>query len=472
MAHDNRTRRMKRSEARREPEQDWRAVPVLPLSTRALYWAAQAALHLALPLLVIVLLGRARRERGFLHGLSERFGLGARAAPGSVWIYAASLGETRAASPLIRELRAAGYRVLLTHQTPAGLDEGWRLFPDDDGIVHRYVPIDLFWAVRLFLKRNKVALGIVLEIEIWPAMLLEARRAHVPMIMANGNMLKPSMARNHGLRAHLLRFYREFTHVFTRTDEYRDRYLALGVAPERISVVGDLKYDQWIVPEHPERGRTLRAGWRGVEKVLMIASSVRDEEPALLDMVAGLLGDSPGLGVVWAPRSPQRFDAVARALQDAGLSVARRSDMDATMTAPIPNGTQVLLGDSLGEMNIWYAMADLVFVGASLVNMGGHNLMEPFALGKPVVMGPSIYSIEFAARDAATSGAFESLPDAVALRARVAELLSDEAGLNTMARQALSHGTNRTGAASRTLAGLRALLPPADDGPSGNLKAR
>lgn len=438
-----------------------------PPATRVLYALTQVLAHLILPLAPILALQRARREPDFLRHLSHRIGLGPTGGGGAVWVYAASLGEMRAASPLIERLRAAGHGVLIGYQTPAGLNAGRALFAGDPGITHRYVPLDLFWAMRLFLRRARPILLIVLEVEIWPAMLVESARAGVPLVLANGNLVQRVPGQRRGwLKRQLLHLYRLFDHIFTRTDAFAARYAEIGVSPARISVVGELKYDQRIDPADPVLGAALRARWAadgdGDGPVLMLASTVHDEEPALLAMVARLLAHNPRLRVLWVPRSPQRFDAVAQALTAKGLPVLRRSSLGPGMTGALPRGIRIMVGDSLGEMNRYYAMADLVFVGASLGNQGGHNIMEPMALGKPVVMGPSIWGIAFDAEPAATAGAFESLSDAPALEARIAALLADPATLNAMAQRASAFAASRTGASARTMAGLAALLPPTD----------
>lgn len=438
----------------------------LPLLTRAAYIVLQFAAHLVLPMLLAGLLWRARKEPAHLRHLSHRLGLGPVGTPGAVWVYAASLGETRAASPLIRQLRQDGFRVLLSHQTPAGLAEGWRLFPDDSGIIHRYTPVDLFWAVRLLLFRARPVALVILEVELWPAMLIETARRRVPIVMANGNLLERSMGRGGGvggwLRTRLMSLYKLFSLIFTRDEAYRNRYLCVGVDPGRVKVVGDLKFDQWIDPAHPVIGHLARERWRGAERVLMIASSVKAEEPALMPMVVRLLASDPGLRVLWVPRSPQRFDAVADAISAAGLTVARRSALGPAMAGPMPD-TALLVGDSTGEMNVYYAMADLVFVGASLVDHGGHNIMEPLALGRPVVMGPSIYGIAFAAEPAAEAGAFESLPDVDSLEVRIAALLAEPEALSRMSEAARNFAKTRTGASMQTAKGLKALLSEANN---------
>ncbi|KPQ06139.1 MAG: 3-deoxy-D-manno-octulosonic-acid transferase [Rhodobacteraceae bacterium HLUCCA12] len=432
----------------------------LPAGVRALYVLVQGVLHLVLPLAPLLVLPRARREPDFLRHLSHRIGLGPTGAGGAVWVYAASLGEMRAASPLIARLRAAGHPVLLTSQTPAGLNAGRTLFKGDAGVTHRYVPLDLFWAMRLFLRRARPALLIVLEVEIWPAMLIESAQAGVPMVMANGNLVQRTPGKPYRWsKRQLLTLYGLFDAIFTRTPEFAERYRAIGVDPGRIHVVGELKYDQGIDPADPALGRGLRARWAGREtRVLMLASTVQDEEGALLAMTTRLLAADPGLRVLWVPRSPQRFDAVARALAARGLAVLRRSVLGPGMDGPIPAETRVILGDSLGEMNRYYAMADLVFVGASLNALGGHNIMEPMALGKPVVMGPSTWGITFDAEPAGAAGAFESLPDPTALEARIAALMTDADALADMARNAQAFADARKGASARTMAGLAPLL--------------
>lgn len=188
----------------------------------------------------------------------------------------------------------------------------------------------------------------------------------------------------------------------------------------------------------------------------MIASSVAEEEPALLDMVATLVALPRPPRVIWAPRSPQRFDAVAGALSARGLSPARRSGLT---LSDAPTDTPVLLGDSLGEMATWYSAADLVFVGASLVDHGGHNIVEPLAQGRPVIMGPSTWGIAFPAEQARAAGALVTAPDAQALAATAEHLLTTPAALARLARAANGFSESHLGAARRSADALSALVP-------------
>ena len=429
----------------------------LQFSTKTFYVIEQIIAHMLIPLIILLLIFRSRKEPAHLKNLKHRIGFGPVGQKGAIWVYAASLGETRAVSPLIYRLRSEGFKVLLTHQSPAGLAEGARIFGLDSGVTQCYVPLDFFWAVRIFLQRSKPLALVVMEIEIWPAMLIETARKGVLVTMANGNLLDRSTDKKDYLRRRLNNLYQSFNHIFTRTDEYRSRYLSIGVKPENVSVVGELKFDQSIDPAQLNLSKKLHSKLIGAQRILMIASSVRAEERLLLPMVVRLISADPGLRVVWVPRSPQRFRAVEDALTAKGVTVQKRSSMGSLIDGT-PTNAQVLLGDSIGEMNVYYPLADLVFVGASLVDHGGHNVVEPMALGKPIVMGPSIYGVAFAASPAAIDGALEILPDAKALETRITALMLNSGSLAQMSAAATNFINNKAGAADKTCVGIKALL--------------
>ena len=429
----------------------------LQFSTKTFYVIEQIIAHMLIPLIILLLIFRSRKEPAHLKNLKHRIGFGPVGQKGAIWVYAASLGETRAVSPLIYRLRSEGFKVLLTHQSPAGLAEGARIFGLDSGVTQCYVPLDFFWAVRIFLQRSKPLALVVMEIEIWPAMLIETARKGVLVTMANGNLLDRSTDKKDYLRRRLNNLYQIFNHIFTRTDEYRSRYLSIGVKPENVSVVGELKFDQLIDPAQLHLSKKLHSKLIGAQRILMIASSVRAEERLLLPMVVRLISADPGLRVVWVPRSPQRFRAVEDALTAKDVTVQKRSSMGSLIDGT-PTNAQVLLGDSIGEMNVYYPLADLVFVGASLVDHGGHNVVEPMALGKPIVMGPSIYGVAFAASPAAIDGALEILPDAKALETRITALMLNSGSLAQMSAAATNFINNKAGAADKTCVGIKALL--------------
>ena len=405
---------------------------------------------LILPAVCLAVL-RARKEPEATRHMAERFGGGATGPVGAVWIYAASLGEVRSAAPLVERMLAGGRAVCLTVQSPAGRAAGARLFGDairEGRLTLRWVPLDLTWAMARFLRRLRPAMGVVMVNEIWPAQVLVARRLGVPMAMADGNVTERTVRRG-GVRTELLR---QFRTIATKGDRYRDRYAALGVDPGRMAVVGEVKFDLVSDPALVAAGRALRIRWAGEGPVLLVASSVEAEEAALVALILDL-----GHRAIWAPRSPQRFDAVAGALAAAGVTVARRSDLGDGLTGD-PEGAQVILGDSVGEMAAWYAAADLVFVGATLADHGGHSVVEPLAAGLPVLIGPSVWGIEFPAREAAEAGALAILPDAAALAAEAGRLLRDPGALTAMSDRAAAFVDVHRGAAERTHAALLRVL--------------
>ena len=392
----------------------------LPIKTRMAYFIYQIAYHLVLPLSGLFALWRARKEPGHLYHMSHRWGLGPVGAKGAVWIYAASLGEMNAARPLVQEFLNHGHNVLLTHLSPAGFNRGVQQFGNNPQVTHLYMPFDCFWTVQLFLRRAKPAFGIVLEIEIWPSMLIEADRLSIPMFMANGNLLPNRMKRLQKWRRHGLYLYRLFDHIFTRSQDYVERYIATGVRPENISIVGELRLDTLPDQDLLAFGRNLRQTWN-TTFTFMIASSVKGEEVILQKIVANFLQAVPQARVILVPRSPQRFDAIADLLHSCEIPYTRRSQI----TDSIKSKNKVLIGDTLGEMDLYLGLADVVFVGASFTDMGGHNIIEPLSAGRPVIMGPSTYGIDFIARPAQQAGVFETFETPQAIYTHLLALNED-----------------------------------------------
>lgn len=427
---------------------------VRPLWLRfALY---QAVLHLALPLLLGLMALRTRKEPLAIRHFAHRLGFGPKAGRGAVWIFAASLGEVRAASPLIDALRARGHRICLTVTSPAGLIEARRLYADRAGIATGYAPLDLAWTLGIFLMRQRPAAYLAVESEIWPGKLMLTALAGIPRAQVNGNLVERSLTRRIlGLPNPILPFLTAYDLVLTKSEAHRDRYIRTGVDPARIALPGELKFDLALPPGQRETGAALKADWAENRPVFLIASSVSGEEPALLALTAALMALPRPPRILWAPRSPQRFDAVAAALTAAGHRLQRR-----TQTPDLRQvSADILLGDSLGEMTIWYEAADLVFVGASLVDHGGHNIVEPLAQGRPVVMGPSTWGIAFPAEDAQAAGVLIPARDAEALTRTVTRLLADPAAVSKLSARAASFSTAHLGAARRSADILAPLLP-------------
>jgi len=374
------------------------------MTTVVIYWLYQITFPLFMMFALILAVWRSLKEPSHLKRLADRFGFGPVGPKGAIWVYAASLGEMNAARPLVQVFLDNGHDILLTHLSPAGLKAGQRFFGDNPQVTHRYIPLDFFLMVKIFLRRAQPACGIVLEIEIWPAMLVEADRLGVPMYLANGNLLARAMPRLNTWKRNGLHMYRLFDHIFTRAEDYVNRYETVGVLRKDLTITGELRLDKTSNPLSIAKGRAWREAWAGKEFTFMISSSVEAEEDALMQCCKDLSKRLPTVKIIWVPRSPQRFNAISQKAKKASLLSMKRSSHKTS----IPNKIKIFIGDSMGEMDIYLGMADIVFVGASFDNSGGHNIIEPLSAGCPVVMGPSTYGIDFIAKDAASAGVFHS----------------------------------------------------------------
>ena len=376
----------------------------LPLSTLLIYALYQTIFPFFIIYGLLIALKRSLKEPSHLKRLSDRFGLGPIGEKGAIWIYAASLGEMNAARPLVQVFLDNGHYILLTHLSPAGLEAGQKFFGDNPKVTHRYMPLDFFLLVRLFLLRARPSCGIVLEIETWPAMLVEADKLKLPMYLANGNLVALALKRLESWKRHSLYMYRLFNHIFTRSEEYVDRYRGTGVELQDLTVIGDLKLENPRNPELIAKGQAWRKAWVDESFTLLIASSVQAEEEILIQSCIELFKKVPNMRVIWVPRSPQRFEALSKKIKNAGIVSTNRSKVFNDIS-PI---NRLLVGDSIGEMDLYLGMADIVFVGASFNNGGGHNIVEALSAGCPVVMGPSTHGIDEVAKDAASAGVFYS----------------------------------------------------------------
>lgn len=371
------------------------------------------ALHLVLVPALLYLWRRARKEALYSHNLGERFGGGAAVEPGSVWVHAVSLGELRAARPLIDELLTCGTRVLITNMTAAGRAEAEKLFagPIVQGqVAVRWSPVDLSWSCARFLRRHRPALGIIMEIELWPQMIASANLAKVPLVLAQAQYPEKSFIRdqnNLGLRAHLVQ---GLTLVLAKSERHAARFRKFG-APN-VEVMGELRFEQPIPQKQLAKAETLRHHIAPNRPVFCLASTAPDEDDLLIPVLARLKHEAtksnrPQPFFVYVPRHPRSFDRAAAKLVAAGLTFARRSsalDVNLTAHAPLPEQLDGLFGDSLGEIYFYLALSDGVFIGDSLNDEGSHNIIEPLSVGKHVVVGPSIWGIEYPAVEALAAG--------------------------------------------------------------------
>jgi 3-deoxy-D-manno-octulosonic-acid transferase len=407
---------------------------------RALYTLAW---YLALPLLPLRLWWRGRRERGYREHILERFGRyrDPVAPPPVLWVHAVSLGETRAAVPLVDRLKRAypDATILLTHMTATGRAAGRALF--GDRVVQAWLPYDLPFAVRAFLHTFRPCAGMLVETELWPNLVALSSAAGVPLYLVNARLSERSAAGY----ARIIRLARpmlaSLAGVAAQTAAHAARFAALGaVAPV---VTGNLKFDLEIPDTALALGRELRLRF-GVSRPVWVAGSTRDGEEALILDAIRACALPPGTLTVIVPRHPQRFDAVAALLRERGIPFVRRS-----ANTPVPADVRVVLGDSMGEMLAYFAAADVVFIGGSLLPLGGQNLIEPIALGRPVLVGPHMFNFADATANALAAGAARRVDDAAALLGQAGALLTDPAQRAAMSGAALAFHAAHRGAFER-----------------------
>ena len=407
---------------------------------RALYILLSVLL---LPVALLRLAWRARREPGYLAHLGERFGL-YELKPGApvVWVHAVSLGETRGAEPLVEALlaRYPQHGVLLTHMTPAGRDAGQTLY--GTRVIQAYLPYDNPLSVRRFLAHFAPHIGIVMETEIWPNLIQACRQGAVPLLLVNARMSQRS-ARGYARFPEFTRAtLNSITAIVAQSESDAARFAELGA--RNVSVAGNIKFDIDPPAAQLALGEAMRAHY-GARPVLVAASTREGEEDLVLDAAAA--SEVKGLLVVIVPRHAQRFDDVARRIAARGLALQRRSE-NRTVDAATP----VVLGDSLGELFAYYRSADLAFVGGSLVEWGGHNLIEACAVGTPVLVGPHTMNFAEVTQSAIAEGAAMRVADTGELAAAIRSLSGDAPRREAMRAAALSFAGRHRGATGRILA--------------------
>jgi 3-deoxy-D-manno-octulosonic-acid transferase len=404
-----------------------------------------------LPWAVLHLLWRARRQPEYLRHWGERFGFyDAVPSVPTFWIHAVSVGETRAAQPLIAALRTRypDHRILFTHMTPTGRATSEDLF--GDAVERVYLPYDTPWAVRRFLRHFRPVLGIIMETELWPNLIVTCRAQAVPLLLVNARLSEKS-ARRYARFPRLTRSaLGQLVAISAIGEDDARRLRKLGAA--EVSIFGNMKFDIAPPQDQLSLGQIFRTRI-GERPVFLCASTREGEEELILDAWQKVGGGGMALLVI-VPRHPQRFDEVARLVETNGIKLQHRSD-----DLPVAADTQVWLGDSMGEMFAYYAAADVAFVGGSLLNFGSQNLIEPCAVGVPVLIGPSIFNFAEAARAAIAAGAARQVADESALIGKAQALLTDEAGRKAMGDAGRAFATRHQGATERTLMLLERFIP-------------
>ncbi len=413
--------------------------------------------HLALPLIALRLLLRARKAPAYGQRINERFAIGLPPLQiGGIWVHAVSVGESIAAAPMVRALRQRYPQlpITVTCMTPTGSERIHALFAGDPLIQHCYLPYDLPWAAARFLDRAQPRLAIIMETELWPNHIHQCARRGIPVALANGRLSERS-ARGYGRFAKLTApMLAEMSLLAVQTDAEAERFRSLGARPECVTVTGSIKFDLSIDPELLQRAHALRIEWQAEGRPVWIAASTHaGEDEIVLAAHQRLLATHRDALLILVPRHPERFNSVFELCGKAGLNTVRRST-----AAPVNDTTQVLLGDTMGELLFLYALADVALVGGSLVANGGHNLLEPAALGKPVLSGPHLFNFLDIAAQLRDAQALREVNDAQALAEAVGELWQQPQQAELMSAAGLAVMQRNKGALERLLVGLGSLL--------------
>jgi len=415
------------------------------------------ALLLLAPFAFIWFAWRSLRQTGQMDKLGERLGSSPFMQPGTaIWVHGASVGEIRAAAPLIQALHRAhpDRPILVTTFTATGRRHARQLFGDK--VMVSLLPYDLPFFVSRWLNCTKPAVALIMETEIWPNLYAGCAKRRIPLLLVSARMSERAFKRysDWKLRGITRDALRRTAAIAVQTPSDRERFRALGADESRLTLMGNLKFDIAVTDETLGAGRAMREKLFGSAKVLVAASTREGEEPLLLDAFKRLLQGQPNTVLVLAPRHPDRANAVGALISAAGFGFRRRSAGD----APVKAG-EVLLVDVLGQLMKFFAAGDVAFVGGTLVPVGGHNLLEPAALSLPVLVGPYLDNVKDVAEMMHEAGALTVVQDPQSLATAAAWLLGNPATRKSIGEVARAKVEENRGALDRALALVKATLP-------------
>ncbi len=354
--------------------------------TRAVRRCYTLLFYLAIPFVLLRLLIRSRKQPNYRRRWSERFGSSKKIGIPSIWIHSVSVGETIAAIPFIKKLikQYPQYNIHVTTTTPTGSKQVIETLGNH--VSHSYLPYDTPWFIKRFIKRIQPKLCIIMETEIWPNLLVVCKQKNIPTILANARLSEKSMqgyARLGNITCDMLN---QITCIACQSQSDYDHYLELGVDPQKLTITGSIKFDKSIPDDISIKAQALRERWQLQDNPVIIAASTRNgEEAHILDAFLKVKEQHPDAFLLLVPRHIERKASIAKLCEARNLSYSYRSDQQAELF-----NKDILIGDTIGELLLLYAIADIAFVGGSLVNTGGHNMLEPAALAKPIITGPHL----------------------------------------------------------------------------------
>lgn len=407
--------------------------------------------YLLCPVILLHLYWRSRKNAAYKHNWQQRLGYIEPQTLPTIWLHAVSVGETVAARPLVEAIlrQYPKHTLIISNTTPTGMHTSKRLFGDQ--VSHCFFPYDVPHMVSRFLTRAKPKLLIIMETEIWPNLLHQCHQQSIPVVIANARLSERS-TKGYARIQHLIQpALKHVTLIACRNSHDADRFMKLGAESKQLTIAGNIKFD--VVQQ--QAPTPLPATHTTMAKILVAASTHQGEDEIILQIFTVLKQQYSDLKLILVPRHPERFDDVFKLCQQTDFSTFRRSESSALNLS-----NDILLGDSLGEMPTWYSLADVVFIGGSLVNTGGHNPLEATVFGVPVVSGPAIFNFQDVYGVLCDNQLAWVENDATALQDKITSLLNLESEeLNALKEKAHTVLTEHSGVAKRLMSEVRKHLP-------------
>ena len=401
---------------------------------------------LALPLVILRLIWRGLRSPAYLKRWGERFGNAPKLSSQKpvIWIHAVSVGEVEASRPLIKSLQAdfPEHQLLITTMTPTGSERVSLLFADK--VAHCYLPYDIPFAIERFLAATHPQFGIIMETEIWPNLITLCTKKNIKLVLANARMSERSQKGYQRIASLTAETLQSLTFIAAQSEQDRQRFAKLGASIKKVHAIGNLKYEVSLPASLMEQAESMRAMWDVNRPVLIAASTHEGEEEIVLNASRQIRAQYPNLLLVIVPRHPERFDRVTALSQRAGFKTLRRSEHQ-----PCSSDVQILVVDTMGELPLFYGASDIAFVGGSLVPHGGHNLLEPAALGRAVITGPHYFNFSEITRQFLQAKAAIKVSDTSSLAVAVIDLLQNSQKRAEMGEAGLQLIVNSQGASMR-----------------------
>lgn len=413
-------------------------------------------LYALMPIVLLRLVWRGRRNRGYWRRWGERFGyFHAPQLSQSIWVHAVSVGEVQAAVPLVRALRARYPQrpLVMTTTTPTGSARVRANFGED--VFHVYLPYDLPGAVRRFLTKTRPTVALIMETELWPNLFAGCAAQGIPIVVANARLSARS-AQGYQRVGRLVRETLRTVHTIAAQGAGdAQRFVSLGARREQVALVGNLKFELRVPQELEDHAQKLRAQWGSQRAAWVAASTHEGEDELILDAHARIRESLVDALLILVPRHPERFDRVADLCARRGFACARRS-----RDQQVGQHTAVYLGDTLGDLLLLYAASDIAFVAGSLVPVGGHNMLEAAIFGKPIVTGPHLFNFAEISAALRSAGAMSVINDSAELADTIVGLLREAEKSEAMGHAARQLVEENRGTLDRLMVVVDSLLEP------------